>query len=115
MDNYKDITKIDWTKTAIYLILYIAAIIIGAIFLIPMGPNGIVIWIIVIVIGGLLLLSLWHTRTYAYRCPICGYEFEISWLKDLFSIQGADSEGGWKLIKCPECGKRSKKRVIKKD
>lgn len=109
-----EITGQDWKKTAIYLIVYMAVIIIGAYLLLP------IYWYIwaLIVISGLIFLVRWHSKAAVYRCTNCGNEFQVSILTDLISPQGAgkDDTGktyGWKYLKCPACGKRMKAIIIK--
>ncbi len=74
----------------------------GAIFLIPADWSiGLIIIIVTTII--LLLLVRWHARNFAYRCPECGQEFEISVFTDFISPHGV----GKKYLKCPRCQKRS--------
>jgi DNA-directed RNA polymerase subunit RPC12/RpoP len=70
-----------------------------------MIPSGWYIGLIIIVIavGILFLLVRWHARNFAYRCPECGQEFEISTFTDFISPHG----GGKKYLRCPRCQKRS--------
>lgn len=63
----------------------------------------------------LLLFAWWHARTFAYRCRSCDNEFEISVLTDLVSPQGIGLKGdGWKLLRCPRCGRWTRARVVRK-
>ncbi len=70
--------------------------------------------LLVIVVIGLLLLVGWHARTFAYRCRNCGHEFAISPLTDLVSPHGPGRGGGWKLLRCPKCGRWTRAFVIRK-
>lgn len=57
------------------------------------------------VIAVILLLGLvyYHKEVNAYICPKCHHKFKISFLKDLFSLNGARNG---KYLKCPNCGRR---------
>lgn len=67
-----------------------------------------------IVIVFLLLLGLvyYHKENSAYICSKCRYKFTISFIKDLFSLNGG-AKG--KYLKCPNCGKRSWMKETFKD
>ena len=67
-----------------------------------------------LIVAGLLLTVGWHTRMFAYRCRICGHEFEVSFWTDLFSPHWPSRDGGWKYLKCPACRRRTKAIVIEK-
>jgi DNA-directed RNA polymerase subunit RPC12/RpoP len=108
--KYQEITKEDWIKTIIYVAVFIAVIIIGAIFLLP---AYLYVWLIVLA-GSSFLLVRWHATNFAYRCLKCGHEFEISTFTDFISPHGPSRSGGWKYLKCPECHERSRATLIKK-
>jgi hypothetical protein len=108
--QYRDATKRDWIRTITYVALSIAVTVIGAIFLLPAYWY---IWLILIA-GGLSLLVAWHARKFAYRCPNCGHEFEISAFADFISPQGIGRGGGWKYLRCPACHRRARATVISK-
>jgi DNA-directed RNA polymerase subunit RPC12/RpoP len=110
MTPNREITKEDWIRTAIYLSLFVAALVIGAVLLLPDYWYG---WLL-LVVGGILLLVRWHAAHFAYRCPQCGHEFEITTFTDLISLQGPSRGGGWKYLKCPRCHARSRATQIKK-
>ncbi|MCJ7456263.1 zinc ribbon domain-containing protein [Candidatus Bathyarchaeota archaeon] len=67
-----------------------------------------------LIVAGLLLTVDWHARTFAYRCRICGHEFEVSFWTDLFNPHWPSRDGGWKYLKCPACRRRTKAIVIEK-
>jgi DNA-directed RNA polymerase subunit RPC12/RpoP len=99
-------------KTILYVAVFIAVATIGAaLFLSTRSVAGWVLWV-VLVVGSLLLLVSWHARTFAYRCRNCGHEFEISPWVDLISPHGLGKEGGWKYLRCPRCGQRTRATVI---
>lgn len=110
MARYQETTKEDWIRTIIYVAAFITIIIIGTIFLLPVYWY---IWLI-LVVGCLFLLVRWHAKNFAYRCPNCGHEFEISIFIDFISPHGPGEAGGWKYLKCPKCHKRSRATEIKK-
>jgi DNA-directed RNA polymerase subunit RPC12/RpoP len=66
------------------------------------------------VVAAVLVLVVWHARTFAYRCRRCGNEFAISAALDFVMPQGLWSEGGWKLLRCPRCHHWTRARVIRK-
>jgi hypothetical protein len=70
--------------------------------------------ILVVVVIGLLALVGWHARTFAYRCRSCGNEFDIPMLMDFISPHGPGRGGGWKLLRCPKCGRWTRAFVIRK-
>ena len=109
---YRKPTKADWGKAAVYLAAYIIAVGGGAFLLLPMGSVGALVWAVVVVCG-LFLLVRWHAKSTAYRCTNCGHEFEISLLTDLISPHGIGN-GGWKYLKCPQCGRRTRAVVLVK-
>jgi DNA-directed RNA polymerase subunit RPC12/RpoP len=110
MTRYRKASPGDWRRTAVYIGLYVALVIGGAVLWLP---DQWYLWLL-LVAGGLVLLVRWHARRFAYRCGHCGHEFEISAWTDLASPQGIGKEGGWKLLRCPRCGERSRAVVIKK-
>jgi DNA-directed RNA polymerase subunit RPC12/RpoP len=107
--RYREPNRADWIKSIVFLALYVGAITAGAFLLLPRGGAGAVSWA-VIVLGGLLLVVWWHSRSVAFRCANCSHEFEISLLTDLLSPHGTD----WHYLKCPRCGKRTRARVLVK-
>jgi DNA-directed RNA polymerase subunit RPC12/RpoP len=110
MTQTRKTTKGDWGRTALYVGLFVALLIVGAALLLRAYAY---LWLL-LVVGGLVLLVRWHARRFAYRCPACGHEFEISPWTDLISPHGVSRRGGWKLLKCPHCGKRARAVVLGK-
>jgi DNA-directed RNA polymerase subunit RPC12/RpoP len=109
MTSYAE-TKKYWIRTVIYLIIFVLIFISGAIFLLPTH-----FWLWLILVSGVLFLLVgWHAKTFAYRCPRCGHEFEVSLLLDFISPHGPSKDGGWKYLKCPKCQRRSRALVIKR-
>ena len=108
--RYSKIEKEDWVKTFVYIAAFVAVLIVGSVLLLP---SYWYLWLI-LVVGGLFLLVQWHAKNFAYRCPECGHEFEISTFTDFISPQGVSKSGSWKYLKCPNCHKRSRAMVIKK-
>jgi len=111
MASYRKPKRSDWTTSLIVIGIYVAVISVTAFILL------ITYWYlwIAIVAGGLFALVLWHKKSTVYHCPICGNEFEISFLTDLFSPHGVTkSGGGWVYLKCPECGNWAKMEILVK-
>lgn len=101
--------------TVLYLVAYVAAIVLGAALLIPLGRAGTGLWAI-LAVAGMLLLVRWHAWNSLYRCPDrrCANEFEISTWIDLLSPQWPTRGGGRKYLKCPRCGSRGWAHVLPK-
>lgn len=98
-----------WRKTITYICLLTAAILAGAIFLIPFHwPVGFIVWLLILFGGGLFSLVRWHANNTAYICPKCGHTFMISTAKDFLSPHMGDK----KLLRCPKCGESSWCKVI---
>ena len=96
--------KIYWRKTITYICLLTAAILAGAIFLIPFHwPVGFIVWLLILFGGGLFSLVRWHAKNTAYICPKCGHTFMISTTKDFLSPHMGDK----KLLRCPKCDESS--------
>jgi DNA-directed RNA polymerase subunit RPC12/RpoP len=108
---YREVTKRDWWKVGGYILLTFVLIVVSATILIRMNwPVGFVVWISVFVSGSLFLLVRWHANSTAYRCPECGYEFEISAFTDFASLQIPNK----KYLKCSQCEKRNWMTVLMK-
>ncbi len=114
MNRYRETTGRDWLATGLRLLVYVAVVLAGAYLLLP------TYWYVwaVLVVGGLLVLVTWHAGTFAYHCPNCGREFEVSALVDFVSPQGVgrDEHGhaaGWKLLRCPECHRFVRATVVR--
>ena len=111
MPHFREPTAQDWKTGLRYLALYLAAIVLGAAFIIPRSwPAGFVVWLF-IVFTGMLLLVRWNARNTGYRCRHCGHEFEISMRTALISPHGS-SGGGWTYLRCPRCDRRSRAKVL---
>jgi DNA-directed RNA polymerase subunit RPC12/RpoP len=110
MPGYRDTQKREWMITAALLVLFVLLLTAGAIWL---APRYLALFLLLGVVS-IILLVLWHNRTFAYRCSNCGHEFEITALRNFISPHGIDREGGWKYLKCPDCGVRNRARVIAK-
>lgn len=96
--KYGETAKEDWYRTAGAILLFIAVIVLFSILLLP---DCWYLWLLAIITGTLLLV-IWHTKNFAYRCPKCGEVFEVSALENFFGPNGINK----KYLKCPVCGKR---------
>ncbi len=110
MPTYRKPKRSDWSKSLIFIGVYVAGISITAFYLLV---SYWYLWI-ALVAAGLMLLVLWHAKSTAYSCPTCGSEFEISALTDFLSPHGVTKDGGWLFLKCPVCGNRLKMQVLVK-
>lgn len=117
MENqYKETSSRDWVKTSVLVFLLVLAIAAGGVLLLP---SFWYVWLAIVGIS-ILLLVVWHSRSFAYRCPKCGTTFEISALTDFITPQGMgrDENGhvyGWKYLKCPGCQRRERAVVVSRD
>jgi transcription elongation factor Elf1 len=107
--KYQDPTRKDWILGILSLVIFVVAITLGAFLLFT---DYWYLWLI-LVLGGVAILVLRQTKNYACRCRECGYEFEITFIKNLLSPHGVDKEGSWQWLQCPSCEKRVKVTVIK--
>ncbi len=103
--------KKDYLQSVLYLALYVLTIG-GTAFLLL--PKLWYLWGIIVLIGMLLLVN-WHKQKTIYCCPSCGHVYEISFLTDLLAPHGVNRDGGWLLLRCPNCHQRSKTTVLKKE
>lgn len=105
---YRQVTKRDWWRVGVYILLTIVVITVGALVLVPgTQPLEMALWLVMF-FGGLFLLVRWHANNTAYRCPECGHEFEISVMTDFISPHTTSK----KYLKCPQCGKRKWANVL---
>lgn len=111
MPQFSDPGKQDYIRSAIYILIYVVVISVGAWLLLP---EFWYVWA-ALVAGGLVLLVNWHKGQTIYQCPNCGHLYEISFLQDLAAPQGVNRDGAWLLLRCPNCKQRNKTRVLKKE
>lgn len=92
-----------YKKTNFITLLFLVLLVVFVLFIMPvfLKMGGLYVYLI---IGVLILLSFglvyYHSQTNAYVCPCCGKKFEISFIKDLFSLNGGKKG---KKLKCPHC------------
>jgi DNA-directed RNA polymerase subunit RPC12/RpoP len=106
MSRYRHLTRNDWMGTWLRIGLFSAVILAGGILMARSHAVG-----FVLLTGALLVLAVfWHAANFAYHCPKCETEFEISALKDLISPHTPTA----KYLRCPKCGKQGWASVLKK-
>lgn len=99
-------------RTILYVAAFVAVTVAGAVILLATRSlAGLVVWIALVVVG-LLLLVRWHARTFAYRCGHCDNEFQVSPWTDFVSPHWPTREGGWKWLRCPRCGRRTRATIV---
>lgn len=88
--------------TYIFLGCYLLIVFTGFPIAISIGGASTLIFTGIILI---LLLGLvyYHKESNAYVCSKCNYKFSISFIKDLFTLNGG-LKG--KYLKCPKCGRK---------
>ncbi|MBE0481738.1 MAG: hypothetical protein IBX68_12275 [Dehalococcoidia bacterium] len=111
--DFEKPTRRDVIRSVAFSILFSLLTAISGVFLVRYSwPAGLIIWGVAS-LAGMLFLVRWHAGRFGYRCRECEYDFEISTFTDLISFQGP-GDGGWKYLKCPRCGRRSRAIVLKK-
>lgn len=100
----------DVIRSIVYISLYCLVIGLGAWRLLP---GFWYLWLALVVVG-LALLVNWHKEKTAYRCPVCGIVYTISFLTDLAAPHGFNRDGAWLLLRCPNCKQKRKTMVLKK-
>jgi DNA-directed RNA polymerase subunit RPC12/RpoP len=106
MTPYRNPLLKDRVVTGFVLVVFTAALAIGAFRFGNTHPAGFALLACVMLLG----LVGWHAASSAYRCAECGTEFEISTLRDLVSPHSPTS----KYLRCPRCGKRDWASALKK-
>jgi len=112
--NREDSTRVRgaWVRTGIFVGVYVLGLALGAVVVFRQD-NPVFLWVwLASVALGLWLLIAWHSHAFVYECKNCGHVFEISVLKDLVSPHGVGRVGGWKYLRCPNCGKRDRARLL---
>lgn len=109
MGAFRVPSRRDWGRAFFWIAAYLVAMVVAYIVYWPVG--------FVVAIGGALALVAWHRKATAYRCLHCGHEFTISFMTDLISPHGigrADDRTvrGWKYLRCPQCGQRSRATAL---
>ena len=84
MSTYRKLKSSDWTKSLLFIGIYVAVISVTAFILLVTYWY---VWL-AFVGGGLFMLVMWHKKSTAYHCLICGNKFEISFLTDFLSPHG---------------------------
>jgi hypothetical protein len=111
MKKYSKPGREEVIRSVLYIAIYVAAISLGAFLLLPKYWY---LWGLLVLVGMVLLVG-WHRGATVYQCPHCGHVYEISFLTDLFAPHGVGKDGPWLLLRCPDCKKRSKTRVLKRE
>jgi DNA-directed RNA polymerase subunit RPC12/RpoP len=98
-------------RGAAYLGLFVLVLVGGGFVVIPTHSTQMeAIWVGLIV-ACLVLLVTWHARVFCYECRKCSRRFRISPLTDFIHPHGLDRTGGWKYLRCPYCGARTRARI----
>jgi len=95
-DMYKEPSLSYKALTTIIIISLIISLIFGSFLVAP--KVGYILFFL-LVIGLVVLFIVVHNKHTAYLCKSCGYEFEISFWKDLITAHTP----GKKLLTCPQC------------
>ena len=100
----------DVIRSVVYISIYVIVIGASAFYLLPRFWY---LWAVLVLVGVLVLVN-WHKGQTAYRCPNCEHIYEISLLTDLTAPHGVNRDGGWLLLRCPNCRQKRKTKVLKK-
>jgi uncharacterized C2H2 Zn-finger protein len=106
--KYTEPARKDYIRSIVFILLYLITILLSAYFLLPKYWY---IWVIIVIVG-LVLLVVWHKENTVYSCPNCGHVYQISFLTDLLAPHGINRDGAWVLLRCPNCHKRIKTKVL---
>lgn len=107
MVRYRTPTRKDWTIAAIAVGALTLVNVLNAVFGISrLGAPMAVLF----AVAALLIVVRWHSATTAYRCNVCGNEFELSTLQDLFAPHMVTT----KYVRCPVCNERTWAEALKK-
>lgn len=87
-NRYREITNKDWLRVGLILLSFIAVITIFSILLLPEYRQ---LWLLTVA-GSVILLVVWHTKNFAYRCSECGEVFEISPAVNALSPKGINKK-----------------------
>jgi uncharacterized C2H2 Zn-finger protein len=97
-------------KTSIALIAFIVGVLTVSSFLLLTQY-----WFVwpALLVSMLIVIGYFAASKNLYQCPPCNNAFKITALQDFFAPHGItkSSDGKlleWKLLKCPQCGKRIK-------
>lgn len=104
-EKYWEVTGRDWDRTTLLLIIFVGLMSLSSIILLP---DHWYFWIL-IVVEGMALITTWHAKNFAYRCPGCGEVFEVSPMEDLLGPNGVNK----KYLRCPKCKKRAWAEILK--
>ena len=106
MSRYRELKRKDWVITGLLVAVFAGVIVMAGMLVANRHPLGFALLVCALT----FLLVRWHASNFAYRCPECANEFEISTFKDLISPHMAAT----KRLRCPQCGTRSWARALKK-
>lgn len=115
--EYQEVTKRDWKKVTLYILLIIIFVTAGSVLLVlGYWYVGTVLMVIGAVVP--IYLSIKEEKGEVYKCPKCQHEFEISALRSLITPHGITKKEGkvydWKYLECPMCHDRSKMFRVKR-
>jgi predicted RNA-binding Zn-ribbon protein involved in translation (DUF1610 family) len=109
-------SRYDWWSTTWKLAIFVAIIIFALVVIYPW--RGFLPTFLLILAGLWMYVSL-VSRKSGYRCGNCGRAFQVPTTVNFFTASsvGKNPDGtyySYKTLICPQCGKSSKARVLKR-
>ena len=108
--------KYDWWSQAWKLLIFVAVIVFALVVIYPW--RGFLPTMLLIVAGLWMYIALVSRKT-GYLCEKCGKPFQVPTTVNFFTTSsiGKNPDGtyySYKQLTCPNCGKRTKARVVKR-
>jgi len=108
--------KYDWWSQTWKLLIFVAVVVFALVVIYPW--RGFLPTILIIVAGLWMYISLVSRKT-GYLCEKCGKPFQVPTTVNFFTTSsiGKNPDGtyySYKTLTCPNCGKRTKARVVKR-
>ncbi len=116
MARFVERSKYDWWSTLWKLLIFVAIIVFAMVVIYPW--RGFLPTLLLILAGLWMYISL-VSRKSGYLCDKCDKPFQVPTTINFFTTSsiGKNPDGtyySYKTLTCPNCGKRTKARVVKR-